>query len=325
MRREHETPETPAAPRSETHAWLVLVVALAVLACSLAIPVSAVLRGIVRVGPVTILAGREQKQPLLVLGGPVHIEGSTGAPVVVLRGAIRVDGNARDDVIAIGGSVYLDRGSEALGNVVSLGGQILRDDGARVFGSVIGSGSPLPSPRAHSGFVDLLISRLRLAGLVITALLLLGLAVWALLPWPALVTTATARRFRLRSALLGVGTLLCAPLIVVPLAVSLAGLPLAVLLTLGLGGLWLIGVVSSAVRLGHRLLLLGRRPHSLLSATLVGLICLGLLPVLPVLGSLALLLAGCVGLGGALVAVWDRDVTGDLAATQALTGLGISD
>lgn len=313
------------APARGAHWWLLAIVALAVLVCSLAIPVSAVLRGVVRVGPVTIPAGRDQARPLIVLGGPVRIEGRTSAPVVVLRGTIRIDGNAGDDVIAAGGSIRLDRGSEARGNVVSLGGQVVRDDGAQVFRGVIGSGSPLPSTPARSGLFDLFVSRLRLAGLVVTALLLLGLGVWAVLPWPALVTTATARRFRLRSALLGVGTLLCAPLIVIPLAVSLAGLPLAVLLLLGLGGLWLIGLVSSAVRLGHRLLVLGGRPHSLLSAALVGLVCLGLLPALPVFGSLALLIAGCVGLGGALVAVWDRDVVGDLAATQALTGLGISE
>lgn len=317
----------PASPAldAEGHWWLVVAVSLAVLACSMAIPVSAVLRGVVRVGSVTVASGREQTRPLFVLGGPVRIEGSTSAPVVVLRGSVWIDGSARDDVISVGGDIHLRDGSEARGNVVSLGGQVLRDDGARVFGSVIGSGSPLPAAPAQAGLLDLFVSRLRLASLAMTALLLLGLAVWAVLPWPALVTTATARRFRLRSAILGVGTLLCAPLIVVPLAVSLAGLPLAVLLTLGLGALWLIGVVSSAVRLGHRLLTLGGRPHSLLSATLVGLVCLGLLPALPIFGSLALLLAGCVGLGAALVAVWDRDVASDLAATQALSGFRMSE
>jgi hypothetical protein len=311
------------APHQEAHGWLLAGVALAVLACSLAIPVSAVVRGVVRIGAVTIPASREQHQPLLVLGGPVRIVGDSDAPVVVLRGSLSMSGSAHDDLIAVGGDIHLEAGSQARGNVVSLGGSVSRDDSASVTGSMIGSGSPLPSPSARAGLLGLLLVRLRLAGLAMTALLLLGLGVWAVLPWPAIVTTATARRFRLRSALLGIGTLLCAPLIVAPLAVSLAGLPLAVLLTLGLGGLWLIGIVSSAVRLGHRLLALGGRPHSLLSATLVGLICLGLLPALPVLGTVALLLAGCVGLGAALVAVWDRDVAGELAATAALSGLPI--
>jgi hypothetical protein len=196
-----------------------------------------------------------------------------------------------------------------------------------VSGSVVGnrtvwSARQSVAPRPSLDFV---IQRLRLAGLATAGLLLLGLGVWTLLPWPALVTTATARRWRIRSAALGIGTLMWAPLIVAPLAVSLAGLPLAALLLLGLGGFWLIGVVSSAVRVGHRILRLGGRPHSTLSAALAGLVCLGLLPALPVVGSIALLLAGCVGLGAALLAIWDREAASDLAVTQTLAALTFPD
>jgi len=59
----------------------------------------------------------------------------------------------------------------------------------------------------------------------------------------------------------------------------------------------------------------------MLTATLAGLVCLGLLPALPVVGSLALLLAGCIGLGAALVALWDREASGELSVTQTLAAM----
>jgi hypothetical protein len=93
------------------------------------------------------------------------------------------------------------------------------------------------------------------------------------------------------------------------------------MLVLALTGFWLVGIVSTAVRLGHRLLNLSRRPHSMLTATLAGLICLGLLPALPLVGSIALILAGCIGLGAALLALWDREASGELSVTQTLASL----
>jgi hypothetical protein len=59
----------------------------------------------------------------------------------------------------------------------------------------------------------------------------------------------------------------------------------------------------------------------MLAATLTGLVVLGLLPALPLIGPLALLLAGCVGLGAALVALWDREAAGELSVTQTLAAL----
>ena len=208
-------------------------------------------------------------KPLLVVGGPARIDGVTYAPVVVLGGRIELNGRAEDDLVALPGDIAVASNAAAHGNVISLAGRIMVAPGADLTGSVIGQRTRLGRPAivpARTSF-DYVIQRLRLAGLAMSALLFLGLGVWTLLPWPALVTTATARRYRLWSVVLGIGTLLAAPLIVAPLAVSLAGLPLAVLLALGLGGLWLIGIVSTAgTAPGHRLLSLSHRPHSTLSA-----------------------------------------------------------
>ncbi|HTE84439.1 MAG TPA: hypothetical protein VK821_06885 [Dehalococcoidia bacterium] len=303
--------------------WFMLALLLAVALCGAAVPASAVLRGVVRLGAVRVAPNQEWRAPLLVLGGPAVVDGVTDAPVVVIGGDLRIAGRAGDDLIAMPGAITIGPSAIAAGNAISLGGEVSIAPSGAVLGSVIGSRMPwsASTTRAHQTSVMFLVERLRLAGLAVSALLLLGLGVWALLPWPALVTTATARRCRVRSVLLGVGTLLWAPLIVAPLAVSLAGLPLALLLLLSLIGLWLVGVVSTAVRLGHRLLSFGHRPHSMLTATLAGLVCLGLLPALPFVGSLALLLAGCIGLGAALVALWDREASGELSVTQTLAAM----
>lgn len=308
-------------------AWLLVGLFGAVLLCGAIIPITALLRGTLRFGAVTVAADRQVGAPLVVLRGPVTIDGVSRAPVVVIGGRATLRGVAGDDLIVLGGDVLLSQTAVARGNVVAFGGRVFQSGGATISGSMIGNRTPwsLANLTPHTTPLAYLIARLRLAGLVITALLLLGLAVWAVLPWPALVTTATARRFRVRSALIGLIALLWTPLIVAPLAVSLAGLPVAVLLVLGLGCLWLVGIVSSAVRLGHRLLSLRGHKHSVLSATLTGLICLGLLPALPVIGSLVLLIAGCVGLGAALMAVWDREATSSLAVMQTLSTLMMND
>jgi hypothetical protein len=303
--------------------WLLTAFALGVVACALAVPLSALLRGVVRIGPASIAAGAQDQQPVLAIGGTVHIDGVSSAPVVVVAGNIVLTGRADDDLVAFPGDISVASTAVARGDVIALTGRILVAPGAGLSGSVIGRRTPVETPeivpkRASLAFV---MQRVRLAGLAMSGLLFIGLGVWTLVPWPALVTTATARRYRLSSAALGLGTLVAAPLIVVPLAVSLAGLPLAIVLALSLGGLWSIGVVSSAVRVGHRLLSLGRCPHSTLSATLAGLVCLGLLPALPVIGSVALLLAGCVGLGAALLALWDREAASDFAVAQTLAAM----
>jgi hypothetical protein len=324
LHRDVDSSGGPPAPASAgQRGWLLALFALGVVACAIAVPVSALLRGVVRIGPASVAAGRDLRQPLLVIGGPVHLEGVNEAPIVVLGGTIFLDGRAEDDLVALPGDIVVASTAVAHGDVISLAGRILVAPGSDLTGSVIGQRTRLGPPEIvpQQTSLDFVVQRLRLAGLAISALLLLGLGVWTLLPWPALVTTATARRYRIWSIVLGFGTLVAAPLIVVPLAVSLAGLPLAALLALGLSGLWLIGVVSTAVRLGHRLLSIGHRPHSTLSAALAGLVCLGLLPALPVLGSVALLLAGCVGLGAAMLAVWDREAASELAVTQALAAL----
>jgi hypothetical protein len=281
------------------------------------------MRGVVRLGEVYIASDQEWRAPMLVVRGPAVIDGAADAPVVVIGGDLRIAGRAGDDLIALLGSLTVAPQASIAGNVISVGGDVSVPPSASVAGSVVGSRmvrSPdgAPPPQSSPMFV---VSRLRLAGLTVSALLLLGLGVLTVLPWPALVTTATARRCRMSSVLLGMATLILAPLLIAPLAVSLAGLPLAILLALALVGLWMVGVVSSAVRLGHRLLNLGHRPHSMLTATLTGLICLGLLPALPLVGSIALLIAGCVGLGAALVALWNREASGELSVTQTLAAL----
>jgi hypothetical protein len=303
--------------------WFMFALLAAVIICGAAVPLSAFMRGVVHLGEMRIASDQEWRTPLLVVRGPAIIDGVSDAPVIVIGGDLHLNGRAADDLIALFGSLDLSPEANAAGNVISVGGDVYVSPSATVAGSVIGSRmvrSPEAAPVNESSPM-FVVSRLRLAGLSVSALLLLGLGVLTLLPWPALVTTATARRSRMTSTILGIAIVILAPLLIAPLAISLAGLPLAVLLTLALAGLWMLGVVSTAVRLGHRLLSLSHRPHSMLTATLTGLICLGLLPALPLVGSIALLLAGCVGIGAALVALWDREASGELSVTQTLAAL----
>src|ERR1700693_4728248 len=76
----------------EGRSWLLVGFFAAVLICSIAVPVSAAVRGVLRFGPVSVDAAQQGRKPLLVLWGTVHITGATQAPVVAVGGRLWLNG-----------------------------------------------------------------------------------------------------------------------------------------------------------------------------------------------------------------------------------------
>jgi hypothetical protein len=98
-----------------------------------------------------------------------------------------------------------------------------------------------------------------------------------------------------------VGIFLGFPLVVIAIAATAVGLPLAGLLLLALLPLYSLGYVASAWLVGRRVLS-GCRDRFV--PFLVGLLILRLLALIPVLGALVGIAATALGLGALGIAAW---------------------
>jgi hypothetical protein len=259
---------------------------------------------------------------MLVLAGDVRIAGQTSAPLIVVGGDVTIHGRARDDVVTVLGSVLLEPGSVAGRDVVAMGGRVLRGDGSVVMGNVAGqelrwTGSEI---RTESDLLGALVARARLALLGAVAGTMLAISAVTLVPWLVILTAATGRGAPLQSGLIGMAGLACGPLLIVPLGLSLVGVPLAGILAIALILCWWLGAASAGFLLGRRLLALGGRDGSLTRASLIGGALLGAIVGIPVVGGVVLVLAGAAGAGAVLLALIEGEF-GSARAPEATMGM----
>jgi hypothetical protein len=321
MRRVRDEGAGAAPPSIEGRNLLVALLALVVIGAAV-VPAIALGRGTVHLGPLQVGAGQTLGRTLLVVAGDALVEGRSTQPLIVLGGDVRVDGRADDDVVAIGGTVMLGDDAVAARDVVAIGGRVLRADGATVLGNVAGqelrwTGSTISSEQDLWGA---LVIRFRLALLGAAAGLLLAIAAVTLVPWMVVLTAATGRGAPAQSGLIGLAGLACAPLLIVPLALSLVGAPLAALLGFALALSWWIGAASFGFLAGRRLLRLLGRDGSLTRAALVGGALLGSLVGLPLVGGVAIVLAGAFGAGAFLLALIEGEF-GSARAPETTIGM----
>jgi hypothetical protein len=319
MRRvRHEGAEPP---QIQGRNLLVALLALVVIGAGV-VPAIALGRGTVHVGPLNVARGETLSRTLLVVAGDAIVAGRTTQPLIVLGGDARIESRAEDDVVALGGNVLLGESAFAARDVVAIGGRVLRADGATVHGNVAGqelrwTGSKISS---EQDLWSALLTRFRLALLGAAAGLLLAIAAVTLLPWMVVLTAATGRGAPAQSGLIGLAGLACAPLLIVPLALSLVGAPLAGLLGIALALCWWIGAASFGFLVGRRLLRPLGRDGSLTRAALVGGALLGSLVGLPLVGGVLIVLAGAVGAGALLLALIEGEF-GSARAPETTIGM----
>ncbi len=268
-------------------------------------PATAIGRGSVHVGNLTIAEDATLDRPQIVLAGDLDLRGVASRPIVVVWGDAYVRQVSSDDVVVIGGSILLDAGSVVERDVLALGGRILRADDAVVVGNIAGqelrwTGSNVDSaPEAAAA----LLARLRLAFLGAAAGVLLVMAAITVVPWVVVLSAATARGSAVKSAALGAVGLAGGPLIVVPLGLSLVGVPLAGLLAVALTLAWWLGTAAVSLLLGRALLRLAGWDGSVIAAGVVGGAILGGSVGVPVIGAIAIVVGGSIGAGAVLLAL----------------------
>jgi len=255
-----------------------------------------------------------------IAGGTVELDrdGVVGRNAYFAGGTIRIDGTVRQGLHVSGGTVALD--GQAGGDVEVNAGELRVGPGATIAGNLryrvpaervrIDSGAHIAGrvtalPPQEMGGVVRYIRTLWLLGFLVAG----GVAV-ALAPRFA---DEAAERMRERpglAALVGVSWIIVIPIAALLVAVTVIGLPLAILS----GALYVVvlylGRAVLAVWLGRLVArALGRTmvPEPLMSF-LIGAIILIVIELLPVIGSLVMLVATVFGLGALLVEIraWSR-------------------
>ncbi|MBI3943119.1 MAG: polymer-forming cytoskeletal protein [Chloroflexi bacterium] len=266
----------------------------------------------------TIRNGETVTGNVVVFGGSLKIE--EGAIVqgdtVVFGGSADISGRVEGDLVMMGGSTHLTRTGEVQGDLFTLGGSVQRDEGSRLGGKEV-EGLPndlkrvLPNapvapespakpvipetpnvprftPRGQNtnpvlGFLFWIFRT------IVTALAMVALGILAMLLFPVHTNriTETARGEPIPSIGFGLLTAIAGPMLAALLVLTCIGIPVALVLGIGLGvaGLW--GFLSLGILLGERLYKnINPEPRSHLAPAVVGILLLTVITSIPVLNVL---------------------------------------
>jgi hypothetical protein len=268
---------------------------------------------------------------LVVMGGNADLaEGSTVAEdVVVLGGNLEANGEIRGDVTIIGGLVTLGSTAVVKGDVNTLATNLVRDEGATIEGEVNTdvripflftapavvripnwrSDLPRPAPTPGPSNFDLGVH------LVGGFLWWLGRSfIWALLALLAMLfiprhterIAAAAISAPVPSGGLGLLTVIVAPLLLTLVAVTICGIPIALVGGLLLVVAWVLGIIALGLETGARLERLVNMDwapsvQAAVGAFFLTLVINGIGWLIPCVGWLVPFTVGLVGFGAALL------------------------
>jgi len=222
---------------------------------------------------------------------------------VAFGDSLVVRGRVRGPAVAFGGDVRVHEGAHVEGDAVAFGGQVRVQEGGTVEGDRVAfgpaaTGGILPSVLDPGGLGRTLARRL------VLLLTLAGAGALAVGLFPGQVDTVAraVEAHPVRSGLVGLGASALALFVAVVLALTLLGIPVALLALALLGLAWILGLLGLCQAVGDRLPMegVGARRWTAFLGGLVILACFGVLPVV------VQLLVGTVGLVGAGAAVQTR-------------------
>ena len=233
-------------------------------------------------------------------GGNVRLDGSVSGDVYVGAGEVRVDGD-------VGGDVRVEAGALRIGPDARIEGELryrLNDGGLATISTdaVVAGGVVALEPREEGG------SQGGVFVLRLFAFVLCGAILVALLP-KTLLGTADQMRDRPAAALgLGLLWVLLTPLAVVVSAVTIVGVPLALILAALSALCFYLAPVVPALWFGGQILT-GRKSSERGSSVVTfvaGGVIVAFVILLPWVGLVARALATCLGLGAVVLAIQTR-------------------
>jgi hypothetical protein len=236
---------------------------------------------IVLVGSV-LIDRDETAGDIYVLDGDVTIRGTVTGDVVVADGDVTIRGTVEGDVVTVTGQATLGRRGNVRGDITYADNEPVQTPGSQVGGEV------KKFDVADAGILGAIAT---LIGITVS-LFLLGLLLLLLAPRAADAVARTAREKALVSFGVGFLAFFLIPIIAFAALFTVVGIPLGIILLLLVLPLYAISYVTAAFALGRRII-----KGSRILAFLVGLVILGLLSLIPIVGSLIGLLATMFGLG----------------------------
>ena len=228
-----------------------------------------------------------------LIGGNIHVNGAVRGGLLATGGNVDLNGPIGQDVEVASGSLRLGPRAQIGGNLrYRVKGDVRIDPAAHVAGKI----TALPVSKGPGPF-----SWLWTAGL-----LLMGVVVVLLVPRFVAEAANGLQQRPVRAVIVGIIVGIAGLIAIVIAAITVVGLPLALLAT----ALYLVFAALSeipvAVWLGGRILhartVLGRQGP--IVNFFVGALILLVIGIIPVIGGLVRLIATCIGFGAVLMAAW---------------------
>ncbi|OFW65235.1 MAG: hypothetical protein A2135_02810 [Actinobacteria bacterium RBG_16_67_15] len=268
--------------------------------------------GSVRLAAVDLAVTGSVGDDLALVAAESTVEGAVGRDVLAIAGSITIGGSVGRDVRAqvlrmtidgpIARDVFARTGRLALEDEAVIGGDVLykASSEARVDPAAAVNGrltrrdviTPVWAKVASRLFVVF-----SLLGFVVAGVL----AAWAFRGWSSRALTAAEQRPG-RSAVIGLGILLVPPILVLPLFLTLVGIPVALVILIAWVCALFLGPLPAVTAAGKRLL---RGRGGVAAALVVGTVLWrGAMWLLPLIALLLYLAALLVGLGAYGAAAW---------------------
>lgn len=258
-------------------------------------------------------------QSAVVYGGNLVVKGHVENDAVAFGGNLVIQGHVEGDAHAFGGNVVLKPGAKVEGDVSSFGGNVEREDGSDVEGSINTFGGAnigrIVAGELKEGLKDVRNPRHEreqdsdddnnneggLATFILTFAVLFGLGFLGQMFFPARMKQLgdEIRARPVQSGLTGLfGVVAMIPLTVV-LAITIIGIPAALVLWMAAPLAAALGFAAVASELGTRLpVMRGRKTQAVVLA--LGLLVLLVVGAIPVLGAIVSTLVVLVALGAVI-------------------------
>jgi hypothetical protein len=297
----------------------------------------------------TLGEGETLDGSLLVMGGNAMLaEGSTvQGDIIILGGNLKADGLVKGDVNVIGGLVSLGSTAVIQGDVNTVSANLLREEGARIEGSVnnetnfpFAFGLPgrfqwpllpgitpgeIPAPVRFDPALSFIGGVLWWLG---RSFIWAFLALLAVMFFPQRVerTAATALDQPFAAGGLGCLTTLVVPLVLILLAITICGIPIALLGLAAFALAWALGIIALGMETGKRLAALLNQDWAPSVAAALGVFLLtltinGIGALVPCIGWLAPFTVGLIGLGAVLITRFGAQESSQPGALQPVAPL----
>jgi autotransporter passenger strand-loop-strand repeat protein len=258
-------------------------------------------------GDVHIRPG-EQVRHVTSTGGDVEVEGTVFGNVTSMGGDIEVKdgGVVHGELVSMGGDVTVRSGGAAYGEMVTMGGEVEVEDGAIVTGARVTMDRPDVDEAvdeegsSHEGGFFGWVKKSIESAARHAILFVLGIFLLALAPDRLGALRRTIARKPLRTAAVGLMGVVGTVVLTVILAITLIGIPAAIVLAIVafLGAY--VGLVACASVLGAALPMTGLKDKPIMQLG-AGVAILFVVSLVPGIGGLLSAIAGLVGYGALIL------------------------